>query len=303
MSKCLHIGNSNEYIEKFVKKSTELRLLAKGDGAEVMFQKIRANETVFIEPSDISETMEFFYILKGEIEMDIDDGKSFLHKGDYFYTHYLNETVQFTTKSELELLYVSTQPLFSHMSATMRELQELAKKVEEKDSYTHSHIQRVKDYGIKIGNRLNLSKEKNENIIFASIFHDIGKIYVPDEILNKPGRLTDEEYDCIKKHPSDGADLVEKTYYEKLGKIIIQHHERLDGSGYPNGLTGDEIMIEAKIIAVSDTYDAMTTDRPYRKGFSEQEAVDELKRLKGIHYDEKIVDAFVDILREEGVIE
>jgi HD-GYP domain-containing protein (c-di-GMP phosphodiesterase class II) len=303
MRKDLHIGDYDNYIDRFVSNCTELRLLAKGDGAEVMLQKIRANETVFIEPSDLSETMEFFYILEGEIEIDKDDDKSFLQKGDYFYTHYLDGTVQFNTICDVSLLYVSTQPLFGYINATMRDLTDLAKKVEEKDHYTHSHIQRVKSYGVKIGNSLNLSKEKIENIVFGSLIHDIGKIHVPDEILNKPGRLTDEEFECIKKHPADGANLVKETYYEKLGDIILQHHERLDGSGYPNGLIGNEIMIEARIIAVADTYDAMTTDRPYRDGLSPREAVDELRRLRDIHYDAKIVDIFIDILRKEGVIE
>ncbi len=133
--------------------------------------------------------------------------------------------------------------------------------------------------------------------------HDIGKINVPDEILKKPGRLTDEEFEYIKRHPGDGAEMVKKTSYEYIWQIIEQHHERLDGSGYPHGLKGNEILIEAKIIAVSDTYDAMTTDRPYRKGLSPIQTVEELKRLSGIHYEKEIVDVMVDILIEEGVIE
>lgn len=302
MGNGLYICNHDKYIENFVQNSAELRLLAKGDGTEVMIQKIRANETVFIDPSDISETMEFFYILDGELELDKNNIKSSIKGGDYFYVHDLKETIQFNTISDVTLLYFSTQPLFLYLSATTRELTELAKKVEKKDMYTHGHNRRVKDYGVKIGNKLNLSKEKIENLGFASLFHDLGKIHVPDEVLNKPGRLTDEEFDYIKKHPSDGANLVKKTYYQNIGKIIEQHHERLDGSGYPNGIKGNEILIQAKIIAVADTYDAMTTDRPYRKGLSPQIAVDELRRLRGIYYDEKVVDIFIDILKEEGVI-
>ena len=298
----LHVGIHNEYLERIVKKSTELRLLGRGDGSEVMLQNIRANETVFIQPSDGDETLEFFYILDGEIEMEDNDGISSLIKGDYFYTHDLKENVQFKTISDVTLLYLSTQPQFAYISTTMKDLTDLAKRVEDKDSYTFSHNVRVKDYGVKIGNRLKLSKEKNENLVFACLIHDIGKINIPDEILNKPGKLTNEEYDCIKKHPTDGANLVKETYYEKIAEIIDQHHERIDGSGYPNGLKGDEILIEAKIIAVSDTYDAMTTDRPYRKGLTPQASVDELRSLRGIHYDADIVDALVDILKEEGII-
>lgn len=110
---------------------------------------------------------------------------------------------------------------------------ELVEKVEEKDIYTHDHNLRVKNYAIKIASKLNLSKEKIENIGFASMFHDLGKINIADEILNKPDRLTKDQLEHIKKHPSDGLGLVSKRYYENIAKIIEQHHERLDGSGYP----------------------------------------------------------------------
>lgn len=301
MAEGLYMGNKDSYIDIAKQSSGELNLLAKGDGAEVMVQKISAHEIVFIDPGEISETMEFFYILEGTLELD-DGEKSILKKGDYLYTHHLKETIQFKTISDITLLYFSTQPLFHYISKTVNELTDLAKSVEKKDMYTHSHIQRVKDYAVKIGNKINLSKERIENIAFAALFHDIGKVNVPDEVLNKPGRLTEEEFEFIKKHPCDGVSLVDKTYYKYIGKIIEQHHERLDGSGYPMGLKGDEILIEAKIIAIADTYDAMTTDRPYRKGLSPQIAIDELKRLRGIHYEKKLVDVFIDILKEEETI-
>jgi HD-GYP domain-containing protein (c-di-GMP phosphodiesterase class II) len=294
----LHIYSHDECIDKSVQDAAELRLLAKGDGTEVMIQKIKSDETVFIEPSNLCETMEFFYILNGELEV-YNNFKSTLKKGDFFYVHHLNETVQFYTLTNVELLYFSTQPLFHYLSNSIRELTSLAKKVEEKDIYTHGHNKRVKDYSVKIANKLNLSKEIIENILFASLFHDLGKINVPDEVLNKPYGLTNKEFDYIKKHPSDGANLVKNTYFKNIAKIIDQHHERLDGSGYPNGIKGDDIVIEARIIAVSDTYDAMTSDRVYRKGLCSQIAVDELVRLSGIHYDKKIVDMLIDILKEE----
>ncbi len=303
MYKELHIGDEEKFIDKFVQNSGELILLGKGDGSEVMIQKIRAGETVFIEPSTRKETMEFFYILEGEIEVEKDNIKTLLKSGNHFYVHHLKETIQFNTLTDLKLIYFSTQSQFQYISKIIRELVELSKKVEEKDMYTHGHTKRVKDYAIKIGSNLNLSKEKIENLGFAALFHDLGKINVPDGILNKPGRLTPEEFDFIKKHPVDGAKLVKKTYYENIDKIIEQHHERIDGSGYPYGIKGDKILIEAKIIAISDTYDAMTSDRPYRKGLSSQIAVDELKRLKGIHYDENLVDIFIDILKDEKVID
>lgn len=303
MEKGLHIGIIDECIEKAVQDSGELSLLAKGDGAEVMLQNIIANKAVVIEPGENSEVMEFFYILEGQIELHAENSKTILSSGAHFFAHFLKEPVFFNTLTDVSILYFTTQPVFHYLSGTIKELMHLTKKVEEKDLYTHRHIQRVKDYTVKISNKLNLSKERIENIAFASLFHDLGKINVPDEILNKPGRLTIEEFEFIKKHPADGMILVKKTYYENVAEIIHQHHERLDGSGYPGGLKEDEILLEAKIIAVSDTYDAMTTDRAYRKGVSPQEAVEELISLKGTFYDEMVVDTFIQVLKDENVID
>lgn len=298
----IHIGKNGNYLERFVQNTAELRLLGKGDGCEVMLQKINANETVFIEPGDHVELMEFFYILEGKLELECGDSKTILKGGDHFYSHLLNEHVQFLTITDVTLLYFSTQPVFFFLSSTIRELVHLANTVEEKDVYTHGHIQRVKDYGLKIGNKMRLSKEKIENIGFAALFHDMGKVNIPDEVLNKPGRLTEEEFDLVKKHSTWGAELVSKTYFESLSKIIRQHHERLDGSGYPEGLKDEEILIEAKIIAVADAFDAMTSDRAYRKGISPLAAINELIGLKDVHYDSDVVDALLEVLEEENVI-
>lgn len=302
MCQGLFLGKNNDYIENFTQKGGSLNLLANGDGTEIMLQKIDSGEFFVIAPSDNSELMEFFYILEGCIEFQENNEISFLKQGDYFYVHHLKETVTFKAKENVTLLYFTTQPVFHYISKTIKEITDIVKEVEKKDGYTYSHVRRVRDYSIKIADKLRLSKERFEHLAFAALVHDIGKINVPDEILNKPGRLTSEEFKYIKKHPSDGRELVKKTYYAKLGDIIEQHHERLDGSGYPYGLKGDEILLEAKIIAVADTYDAMTTDRPYKKGVSPEIALNELKRLSGIHYDEKVVSVFEEILKEEMII-
>ena len=298
----LYIGKKNTFKEKFTQNSAKLSLIGKGDGAEVMIQEINANETVFIEPGEYSEVMEFFYVLDGKLEIDKNKSKLFLDKDDYFYVHHLNEHVQFRTITDVKLLYLSTQPIFHYLSATIKELTKLANNVEEKDVYTHGHNSRVKDYGLKIGNKLRLSKEKIENIGFGALFHDIGKINVPDEILNKIGKLTFEEYEVMKKHPDWGAEIVANTYFEKLSVIIRQHHERNDGSGYPDKLKQEDICIEAKVIAIADSYDAMTSDRPYRNALSPAIAVEELISLKGIQYDGKAVDAFIEVLKDDGVL-
>lgn len=302
MANGFFIGNKDSFLDRFIQNNAELRLIGKGDGTEVMLQNIKANETVIISPGEYQELMEFFYILDGVLELEYDEVSNTLKSGDYFYAHHLSERIQFITKTDVTLLYFSTQPIFHYISSIVRELIDIASSVEEKDIYTHGHSQRVKDYAIKIGNKMRLSKEKIENIGFAALFHDLGKLNVPDEILNKQGRLSDEEFSLIKSHPAWGAEMVTKTYFKNISEIILQHHERIDGSGYPKGLKDSETMLEAKIIAVADSYDAMTSKRSYRDALAPKVAVEELLSLKGKLYDSAVVDALVEVLTEENII-
>lgn len=178
----------------------------------------------------------------------------------------------------------------------------LLKKAKKKDSETYLHNQRVSAYALKIANKLELSKDMNENIAFAALFHDIGKLNIHECILKKVTPISKEEYELIKQHSIYGVQLVQNTYCENVSDIIIQHHERLDGSGYPKGLKGDQILLEARIIAVSDAYDAMISERAYKKAKSPQEAIDELISCSGRHFDPLVVEALIAILKEEGVI-
>lgn len=302
MQEGLYLKQRTSYIEKYEKESAEIRLLAKGDGTEVMLQRIKSGEVFFVNPGEASELLEFFFILEGQVLYEGDREEVVLGPEDYFYVHHLKNTVQFKAVSDVLLLYISSRPVFYQISRSIRELSEIAKKCYIKDAYTHDHGDRVKHYAVKIANRLNLSKERIENIAFASLFHDIGKIKIPDEVLKKPGALDDDEFKLIKKHPLDGREMVRETYYEGIGDIINQHHERLDGSGYPNGLKDGEIMLEAKIIAVADAFDAMTTDRPYRKALTPQEALQELKKFAGKYYDKKVVESLEHVLVDENII-
>lgn len=180
MQNGLYIGKKNTFKEKVIQSSAKLSPLGKGDGAEVMIQEIDADKTVFIEPGKCSDVMEFFYVLDGKLEIDNNKSKTIVNKDDYFYVHHLMEHLQFQTITDVKLLYFSTQPVFHYLSSTIKDLLELANIVEEKDIYTRGHISRVKDYALKIANNMRLSKEKIENIGFAALFHDIGKINVPD---------------------------------------------------------------------------------------------------------------------------
>ncbi|HAA86283.1 MAG TPA: HD-GYP domain-containing protein [Kosmotogaceae bacterium] len=286
-------------IEKVCQKSGTLSLVAKGGSIEVLVQELRAGTRFFVQPGDSDDLMEFFRVIKGCLE--VSDGKGTLIKpGDSFYAYRLEESVSLLTLEDTELLYVCSQPVFQYISRQIKELKELLEKVEAKDVYTHSHGKRVRDLAFAVGEKLGLSGNRLENLAFAGFFHDIGKAGVPESILKKPGALTTEEFRIIMTHAQKGAEMVEGTLLEGTARIIEQHHERSDGSGYPKGLKEDETTLEARILAVVDSYDAMTSDRPYRSAMSPRQAIDELVSLAGVKYNAQVVEALKQSLIEIG---
>jgi HD-GYP domain-containing protein (c-di-GMP phosphodiesterase class II) len=155
----------------------------------------------------------------------------------------------------------------------------------------------VTETSLKIAAQLNCSKKDMESLRIASVLHDVGKIAVPDSVLLKPGSLTLEEFLIIKNHPTIGENILRPVILLELERKIIQcHHERWDGKGYPLGLAGTDIPYLARIMAVADSFDAMTSNRPYRQAMPLEKAIDELIKGKNTQFDEEIVDAFVKIL-------
>lgn len=175
--------------------------------------------------------------------------------------------------------------------------------IEMKDEYTGGHSKSVTNYAIMIAKKLNEDYGMEldiEKVEVSAILHDIGKIGIEKDILNKPGRLTDEEYQTIKTHAFKGYSVIRNIESLKDESVIVKyHHERYDGKGYPEGIKGDNIPIEARIICVADSFDAMVSDRPYRKGMPIEAAIAELEKNKGTQFDPFIVDVFVDILRNK----
>lgn len=178
-------------------------------------------------------------------------------------------------------------------------LHALVKMIEDRDTYTGGHSLRVAQYSKMIAKHLNLDEQKCENIYEAGILHDIGKIAIPDNILLKPGELNNLEYTLIQEHVNIGVQMLEKIpMFEVLAQYIQGHHERLDGSGYPNGLQGDAIALESQILAVSDTFDAMTTSRIYKARKSSQEALLEIENLQGIYFKKEVVQSAKEVLKD-----
>ena len=170
----------------------------------------------------------------------------------------------------------------------------LADAIEKRDPYTGGHTQRVTMYSVATAKHLPLKPIELKWLKISAVLHDIGKIGIDDQILKKPERLNPEEYNAIKQHANMGADIID--HIKQLKNIIPgvkYHHEQLDGTGYPEGLKGEKIPIIAKIASVADTYDAMTTDRPYRRALSKEMAIKELRRCSGTQFDQEVVGAFV----------
>ncbi|MEW6116183.1 MAG: HD domain-containing phosphohydrolase [Nitrospirota bacterium] len=177
-------------------------------------------------------------------------------------------------------------------------MQALAETIEMRDPYTGGHTRRVMEYSLAIGRRIGLTRREMVRLRLAAILHDIGKIGVRDTILLNPGRLTSEEFGEMRKHPEFGAAVLSRI--KKLRGVIPgikYHHERYDGSGYPEGLKGEAIPLLARIVAVADAFDAMTTNRPYRKGLSWENALAELQKHSGRQFDPAVVKAFLDYFK------
>ncbi|MDD5655265.1 MAG: HD domain-containing protein, partial [Candidatus Omnitrophica bacterium] len=173
----------------------------------------------------------------------------------------------------------------------LQTIQALAQAIEAKDRSTRGHSERVTKLAIEIARELNINRENIETLQYASILHDIGKIAVEEEILNKPGKLTEAEYERIKTHPAKGEEIIAPiTFLEKARPIIRHHHERFDGKGYPDQMKGTEIPLLARILSVADVFDALVSDRPYRVfRMSNEEALAEIQKCSGTQFDPDIV--------------
>jgi putative nucleotidyltransferase with HDIG domain len=202
----------------------------------------------------------------------------------------------------LGAVYYSLRSYQQLRDQTRYTIEALAEAVDRRDPYTFQHSQRVKEYVEKIAERLNLSPGEVESMVWAASIHDLGKIDVPEGILSKPGPLEDDEWRIIREHSAVGADIVDRISFHPTARSIIRHHhEWFDGSGYPNGVAGNRIPVGARILAVADAFEAMTSDRPYRPALSFQAAVAELEAGRGTQFDPAIVDTFLTILEEEPI--
>ncbi|MBO8155667.1 MAG: HD domain-containing protein [Bacillaceae bacterium] len=208
---------------------------------------------------------------------------------------YMRSTKEIQSRNrELKKLLTSLEETYDSS------LQALSAALDLRDNETKGHCLRVTAYTVHLARKMGVKADKLIHIARGALLHDIGKIGIPDHILLKPGPLNDEEWEIMKQHVVIGADMLESIDFLKHAMPIIKyHHERWDGKGYVHQLKGEEIPLEARIFALCDTYDAITSDRPYRKGKSHEEAVEEIRSCSGTQFDPKVVDVFLTISKEE----
>ena len=193
--------------------------------------------------------------------------------------------------------YMDTRELY------VNTLEALASALDAKDRYTRGHSDRVAKYAVELARQLKTPEDQVEVIQHMALLHDIGKIGISDELLNRVGRLSDEEFDLIKLHPVIGANILrDLNYMGSYTEYVRYHHEKFDGSGYPDGLKGDDIPLGARIITLADSFDAMTTDRSYRKKMTVEEALDEVRRCAGSHFDPYLARAFLECWQEKAPV-
>ncbi|NJN43929.1 MAG: HD domain-containing protein [Anaerolineae bacterium] len=215
--------------------------------------------------------------------------------------HYSAEEINLaTTLANQVAIALENAKLFEELEESyLQTVLSLARAMDTRDTYTADHSQRLAVWAEALAYRMNCTPEQVRAIHWAALLHDIGKIGVPDEILRKPGPLTDLEWAIMKKHPEDGVEIIAPVKRLKdVAPIIRAHQEKFNGQGYPNGLRGEQIPLGARILAVVDSYSAMTDDRVYRKAKSHQGAIDELKMLAGEQYDPVVVEKFIEIIEE-----
>jgi HD-GYP domain-containing protein (c-di-GMP phosphodiesterase class II) len=294
----IKIHQKDTSMESVTVKGFKFSLVASGDGTEVIHHKLEQGIRWALAPEEGWEALEYVYIISGELVWKSPEGDVHINAGDSISAHRITEMAILIAAVETEFIYVVSRPFFHNYSNATQGLLNLAVQIEEKDGYTSDHCERIKMISMLVGEELKLPPYDMFLLNLASFLHDVGKTRVPEEILNKPNRLTEVEFEIMKLHATHGKQLLYDTGLPDLrivGDIIEQHHERFDGLGYPLGLKGAEISLHASIITVVDSYDAMTVDRVYQKGRSIDEVLEEISQCSGTKYNPDIVSSFLKL--------
>ena len=282
-------------------------LLAKQGDLEVILYRINGESVVWLFPATDPNAIEYFFVHAGGVDLAMDDGLVSLGAGESFSVSGLTTDVPVKMHGDTEILYVTNCPAFEQVKDVDVSLKELLTRINEKDHYTSRHSKAVLQYSLAIYDAMqdrgpDISRE---DLAFAALFHDVGKCFVPVEILQKPDKLEQAELRFILRHPVDSGRMLLPKFGEQIAEIARNHHERLDGTGYPRGLRAEDISLSSQIVAVADAFDAMTSNRGYNIVKTFLEAAEELASLPH-QYDTRITSVLMQLVSsgalEEGVI-
>lgn len=279
-------------------------LLGQWDGLSNALYSLHEGENLWVQFNldAEAEVVETYTLLTGTVEIQYEGIRRNFQLGETIDASQYEKTISFHAETAAEILIKTTVEIFEHGFFESQVLQEEADAIEKLDGYTYMHCNRIKNYSIEVWTELDMPIRFLQTLRWGAYFHDIGKLSVPLEILNKPGPLTAEEWEIMKAHTTEGAKMIRNHKVDMLRKsafIVEQHHERYDGKGYPYGLKGDEISLEASIVSVVDSFDAMTTDRAYKKALPIKDAIQELVEGIGTQFNPKAVDAFLSVLEKK----
>ncbi|MBB4825136.1 putative nucleotidyltransferase with HDIG domain [Sporosarcina luteola] len=247
--------------------------------------------------------VETYTLVSGTMEFEHDGCRRKMKIGEAVDASKCLKVITFYALSNAEVVIHMDAPFYEKNFIEMQMLQREMDAVAQVDGYTYHHCDRIRQYAIEVWKKFDRPAANLKLIRWGAYFHDIGKLAIPSDILNKPGRLTQAEWEIMKTHSQRGADIMRNHPVEWLREaayIVEQHHERYDGQGYPFGLKGEEISLEAAIVSVVDAFDAMTTDRIYKKAMPQEKALEELMKGKGSQFHPAVVDAFVEFLKEKA---
>lgn len=267
-------------------------LVAAGADVEVIRHRLRPGARFGLVPETGWDAFEALVVVRGRLRSISPPVRS-LGPGDTVSAWPVRRPAIFEALEESEMLHVSSRPMFAALAGDVQKLRQIARDVASQDGYTHEHCLRVQTLSVALGRAVGLAPDRLHWLMYGAFLHDVGKSRVPKEIIAKTGKLDAAEWAIMRQHPSWGREIVAPTHLAPAAGVIEQHHERLDGSGYPYGLQGDEILEESQIVSIADTFDAITTDRPYHTGESWQAAKAELLRCAGRLFRRDLVEVFV----------
>lgn len=293
-------------------KSGIFELLVTEDDFEVFDSTIYPGKSIICQPYESKGALCIAIVKSGKL-LHTNTGKV-IGPGERYVYKNLTETHHLSVLEKTQLLMIRRTNVVEEQLFMMDSVSSFLEIIQEKDHYTESHCNNTGNLAVQIAIVMKLHEEAIENLLYAGKFHDVGKIHIPIEVLNKPGPLNESEYEIMKEHSPKGKEIINgmimhrpdtlspsrKERLAHLADIVHQHHERLDGSGYPKGLIGEEICLEAKVLIVADAYDAMTTDRPYRKAMSSGEALEKIKLKTGLWYDSEVVQALERVILNQA---